>query len=227
MGSYRARRAPRTGALLWRVESDPGDMRILPDGVMDLMWSNGQFLFAGADTTAMISTSHVASVTWGLRLAPGSAHSLLGLPMRELADERFDLNELITVPTAVVDTSHTDPAAALEQLFLMLWNQTTPERATLRLAESLDEAARAGLSVSDIADQHGFSQRTLRRVSDRMFGYGPKTLTSIHRFQYALHLVRSGTSLGEAATMAGYVDQSHLNRDARRLAGLSPGELVA
>lgn len=227
MGSYRARRAPRTGALLWRVESEPGDMRVLPDGVMDLMWSEGEFLFAGADTTAMISSSDDASVTWGLRLAPGSAHSLLGIPMRELADGRFNLNELITVPTAVIDTSHTDPAAALEQLFLVLWEQATPELSTLRLAESLDKAARARLSVSDIADRHGFSQRTLRRVSDRVFGYGSKTLTSIHRFQYALHLVRSGTSLGEAATMAGYVDQSHMNRDARRLAGVSPGELTA
>ncbi|WP_189554223.1 helix-turn-helix domain-containing protein [Streptomyces lavendofoliae] len=225
--SYRARRGFRTGAMLWRVEADPGDMRILPDGAMDLMWSENRFLFAGADTTVMISSSESGGVTWGLRLAPGTAYALLGVPARELIDQRFELSELIAVPARVIDTAHTDPAAALEHLFVTLWEQAAPARSALRRAASLDRAARAGLSVSDIADLHGLSERSLRRVCDMVFGYGPKTLASIHRLQYALHLARSGRPLGEASAMAGYVDQSHLNRDARRLAGATPGQLVA
>lgn len=55
MGDYRAWRGPRAGTRLWRVRIGSGDARILPDGVMDLMWSKGRFLFAGADTTAMVS----------------------------------------------------------------------------------------------------------------------------------------------------------------------------
>jgi AraC-like DNA-binding protein len=74
---------------------------------------------------------------------------------------------------------------------------------------------------------HGERRAWLLSVNDRVFGYGPKTLTGIHRFQYALHLARSGSPLGEASTMAGYVDQSHLCRDAQRLAGVTPGELVS
>lgn len=77
-----------------------------------------------------------------------------------------------------------------------------------------------------MAERHGLSERGLRRVCDRVFGYGPKTLASIHRFQYALHLLRSGTSLSEASAMAGYVDQCHLNRETQRLAGTTPRELV-
>ncbi|WP_406144622.1 helix-turn-helix domain-containing protein [Streptomyces sp. NBC_01012] len=65
-------------------------------------------------------------------------------------------------------------------------------------------------------------ERSLRRVCDMVFEYGPKTLASIHRLQHALHLARSGRPLGEASAMAGYVDQSHLNRDARRMAGATP-----
>ncbi|GAB3062944.1 MULTISPECIES: helix-turn-helix domain-containing protein [Micrococcales] len=227
MGSYTARRGPRTGALLWRVEAEPGDLRILPDGVMDLMWSEGRFLFAGADTTAMISSSETGGVTWGLRLPPGAAHVLMGIPAHELTDQRFDLSELITVPNMVTESAHADPAAALERLLVTRWEKAAPEASALRLAESLDKTARAGLSVTDMAYRHGLSERTLRRVSDKLFGYGPKTLTAIHRFQYALHLARSGTPLAEAATMAGYVDQSHLNRDAQRLAGTTPGALAA
>lgn len=227
MGSYTARRGPRTGALLWRVETDPGDLRILPDGVMDLMWSQGRFVFAGADTTAMISSFESGGVTWGLRLPPGAAHVLLDIPTRELTDQRFDLGDLIAVPNMVTESAHADPAAALERLFVTRWEKVAPEASALRFAESLDKAARAGLSVTDIAGRHGLSERTLRRISDKLFGYGPKTLTRIHRFQYALHLTRSGTPLAEAATMAGYVDQSHLNRDAQRVAGTTPGALAA
>ncbi|WP_343299900.1 helix-turn-helix transcriptional regulator [Streptomyces sp. AM 2-1-1] len=213
--------------MLWRVEAAPGDMRILPDGVMDLMWSEDRFLFAGADTTAMISSSKNGGVTWGLKLAPGMAYALLGVPARELADQRFDLSDLVAVPAPVIDTALADPAAALEHLFVTLRERAAPERSALRRAASLDRAARAGLSVSDIADLHGLPERTLRRVCDKVFGYGPKTLASIHRLQYVLRLARSGTPLGEASAMAGYVDQSHLNRHARRLAGVTPGELVA
>jgi AraC-like DNA-binding protein len=192
---------------------------------MDLMWLEGRFVFAGADTTAMLSP-YGGVATWGLRLPPGAAHSLLGISARELADQRVDLGDLVRVPPEAVDVAGIDPAAGLELALLALWRQAPPEPSVLRVAASLDSAARAGLSVPDIAHQHGMSERTLRRLSDKLFGYGPKMLTSIYRFQHALYLARSGTPLGEASTMAGYADQSHLNRHARRLAGTTPGALI-
>lgn len=227
MSSYQAWRRIRTGATLWRVVTDGADLRILPDGVMDLMWADGRFLFAGPDTTAMIAPSEAWGETWGLRLPPGVAHSLLGIPARELADQRFDLTDLIALPTSVIESAHDDPAAALERALEALWEPAAPDRSMLRLAASLDRAAQAGLRVPDIADRHGLSERSLRRISDAWFGYGPKRLQSIHRFQNALRLARSGMSLGQAAAVAGYVDQAHLSRDSQQLAGTTPGALLA
>lgn len=212
---------------LWRAEAEPGVGRVLPDGVMDLMWFDGRLVLAGPDTTAAITFSARGGVAWGLRLPPGTAHAVLGVPARELADRRVDLSDLVKVPTSTLDSIPFDPAAALEQLFLTLWRQADPEPDALRLAGSLDRAARSGLSTGDIAARHELSERTLRRFSDRVFGYGPKALASIYRFQRALSLARAGVSLGDAAAMAGYADQSHLNREAQRLAGATPGALVA
>jgi AraC-like DNA-binding protein len=226
VGGYRSWRGPVTGMTLWHVESEPGVRRILPDGVMDLMWLDGKFVFAGADTTAADSSSADGRV-WGLRLAPGAAYAALGIPACELVGQRVDLRDLTTVPRLMHDSAAIDPAASLEGFFMALWEQADPDRQLVRLAASLDRAARAGLSVCEIAVEHELSERTLRRVSDRLFGYGPKTLASIHRFQRALGLARRGISLGQAAAMAGYVDQSHLNREAQRLAGTTPGALVA
>lgn len=226
MGDYRAWRGPRTGATLWRVRTGPGDVRILPDAVMDLMWSNGRFRFAGADTTAMVSPGEDGALTLGLRLAPGVAYSLLGIPAHELTDRRLDLDELTTIPPRIMESAYRNPAAALEDFYVQLWRRAEPDPTVLGLAASLDRFARAGLGVPDLAYRHALSERTLRRLGDRVFGYGPKTLTTIHRFQHALHLARSGTTLARASTAAGYADQSHLNRDVRRLAGTTPGDLL-
>jgi AraC-like DNA-binding protein len=227
MGGYRLWRGPVTGMTLWRAEASPGIQRILPDGVMDLMWFEERLVFAGADTTAMVSTSESGGTAWGLRLAPGAAYAVLGVPAGELADRRVDLRDLITtVPAAVLDRAPGDPAGALEHLFMTLWAQADPDRRALGLATSLDRAARSGLSVREIAIRHELSERSLHRLSERLFGYGPKALASIHRFQYALRLARAGTSLSEAAVMAGYADQPHLNRETRRLAATTPGALL-
>lgn len=227
IGSYKSWRGVRIGVTLWQVETDRGNMGILLDGVMDLMWTEERLVFAGADTTAMISPSDDRGTTWGLRLAPGTAYSLLGIPARELADQRIDLSDLVTVPTSALDAAYSDPAVALERTFATLWSQAEYEPFVLRLAAAVDCAARAGLCVPDIAARHGLSERSLVRYSDKLFGYGSKTLASIHRFQYALHLTRSGMPLSEASTVACYVDQSHLNHDSQRLAGTTPRSLVA
>jgi transcriptional regulator GlxA family with amidase domain len=70
------------------------------------------------------------------------------------------------------------------------------------------------------------SERTLRRHFDESFGYGPKTLDRILRYQRFLRLVRSPQgSTAILAVEAGYSDQAHLVRESRRLAGLTPLEV--
>jgi AraC-like DNA-binding protein len=76
----------------------------------------------------------------------------------------------------------------------------------------------------------GLSERQLRRRFERAVGYGPATLRRIQRFQRFLaiaHASASGTSLARLAADAGYADQAHLAREARRLSGRTPSELLA
>jgi len=73
-------------------------------------------------------------------------------------------------------------------------------------------------------DRLDISPRTLRRRCQDAFGYGPKTLDRILRFQRFLKLAREGREprLAALAFEAGYADQAHLTREGRRLSGLSP-----
>ncbi|MEU9804479.1 helix-turn-helix domain-containing protein [Mycobacterium sp. NPDC050853] len=224
MGTYATCRGVRTGATLWRATADGPEHHIVPDGVMDLMWFQGRLVVAGPDTRMYNVQAHTDQVTWGLQLAPGLAYALFGVPADELTDRRVDLSELVTPQSDWVPEG--DVAASLERVFLDLWTRAEPDHTSLRMAASLDRAARAGLSVRSTARQHNLSERSLRRLSNRLFGYGPKTLVQIHRFHHALHLARAGAPLGEAAATAGFADQAHFNRETNRLTGTTPTTLL-
>jgi AraC-like DNA-binding protein len=73
--------------------------------------------------------------------------------------------------------------------------------------------------VREAADTLGVSERQLRRRAHAAFGYGPKTLQRVLRFQRALRLARAGKPLADVAYAAGYADQAHMANEVRDLAG--------
>ncbi|WP_329260118.1 helix-turn-helix domain-containing protein [Streptomyces sp. NBC_01478] len=224
----RASRLP--GAVVWsRTIGDPTAARVhpvLPDGCMDLLWNEGRLLVAGPDTRAYVPGSEPAR--WaGLRFAPGTAPTYLGVPAHELRDRRVDLTDLWPAATVRrlrtrIDTA-SDPATALEELALRRAAETPPPDPLLRhLVAALD----TGRPVAATADELGLGARQLHRRSLAAFGYGPKTLARVLRLQRALALARAGVPFAETAARSGYADQAHLARDVKEFAGIPLGELL-
>jgi transcriptional regulator GlxA family with amidase domain len=84
--------------------------------------------------------------------------------------------------------------------------------------------------INGLAWQLGISERQLGRRFRVAVGYGPKTLARVLRFQRMLALARAGVSRGDLARLAlaaGYADQAHMTVECTRLAGTSPGRLLA
>lgn len=94
-------------------------------------------------------------------------------------------------------------------------------------AAAIAGALRMGRTVGEVAWDLGFSERQLHRRSLVTFGYAPKILQRIVRFQRALTLARAGVPLAEVAVTAGYADQAHLSHDVKRLSGVSMRHLVS
>lgn len=88
-------------------------------------------------------------------------------------------------------------------------------------------ALRTGRTVGEVAWDLGFSERQLHRRTLAAFGYAPKILQRVVRFQHALTLARAGVPLAEVAVTAGYADQPHLSHDVKRLSGVSMRHLVS
>ncbi|MFE2285290.1 helix-turn-helix domain-containing protein [Streptomyces sp. NPDC059443] len=215
------------GAVLWRAAGADGGV-VLPDGCMDLLWVDGRLLVAGPDTAAHPAGEVPGTGFAGIRLAPGTAPALLGIPARALRDRRVELADLW--PAAEVRrlagqvASYGDPCSGLEELARLRAAEGGPPDA---LAQEVAARLRAGQGVAAIAAAVGLGERQLHRRSLDAFGYGPRTLGRILRLQRALALTRRGLPHAEVAQSAGYADQAHYAREVRALAGTTPGAYAA
>lgn len=231
-GVYAERPSTRVpGAVLWSVAAGPGGDApgedVLPDGCMDLVWSGGDLLVAGPDTRAHPTGPLPAgSSALGLRLPPGAAPVLLGVPADVLRDARPDLSDVWGARAARpwADAVEAGGAAALEQRVAAVLAERGGRPREAAVVAAL--AARA-TSAAGIADRLGVTPRTLHRRSLAAFGYGPRTLGRVLRLQRVLPLLDAGLPLADVAQRAGYADQPHLSREVRALTGRSPAALAA
>jgi len=231
---YAERASRLAGAVVWTstpstvVPVEPAAGRpVLPDGCMDLLWTEGRLLVAGPDTHAYHPEG--PSAHWaGVRFPPGAAPDFLGVPAHELRDRRVELADLwpaaeVRRLTGRVDAA-ADPSIALEGIALeRAGRMPDPDPLTRAVVAALT----GGRSVAATADELGLGPRQLHRRSLAAFGYGPKTLARVLRLQRALELARSGVPYAETASRAGFADQAHLARDVKELAGMPLGDLLA
>jgi len=224
---YAERPSRVRGAVVWtsRVEVPA---RVLPDGCMDLLWDGRSLQVAGPDSRAFLTRDLARHDRTGLRLAPGAAPRLLGVPAHALSDQRVEFADLWSPrggePWTERLAASDRPGEVLEDLAEELGRRAPAADPTIAAI-----AARMGAAqpVGAAAAALGLSERQLHRRSLDAFGYGPKLLAKILRLQLALTLSTRGVPLAQVAADAGYYDQPHLARDVRRLAGVTLGELVA
>ncbi|MFJ2034194.1 helix-turn-helix domain-containing protein [Streptosporangium sp. NPDC087985] len=188
---------------------------VVPDGSVDLIWGPEGIQVAGPDTGPKPVLMSPGDHYLGIRFRPGAVGGVFGVPIETLRDLRVPLGELGVLPELTPETMQ-------EALAVRLRATPGPDPAAPAIAVAL----RTGRSVGEVAWELGLSERQLHRRSLRAFGYGPKMLQRVLRFQRALRLARRGVALAEVAVASGYADQAHLANEVRRLAGTSMGRLV-
>jgi AraC-like DNA-binding protein len=220
MYSERASIVPH--AVAWHSLARPGapPTRVLPDGCLDLIWNDGVVFVAGPDTVAEVTSGAPGSQRAALRFADGTGPGIVGIPADELVDREVPLEQLWPAAEVRRLAEAADPMAALEEVALRRFRP--PERAVAAVIAG----ARAGRPVGAIADSCGLSPRHLLRVSKTAFGYGPKVLDRILRFQRAVALARGGRAFAQVSAVAGYADQAHLSREVKALAGVPLRALI-
>jgi len=206
-------------------------LRVVPDGSADIIWrDDGRSVTtftAGPDTEAQLAPLPEGSRMVGIRFAPGAADAVLGVPLDVLRDLRVPLAELwgpvaheLAERVAMSDQPQQTLATLVRERI-----DVPPDPTASAIARQLEFAAGPGV-VSNVAADIGVSERQLQRRCRTAFGYGPKTLHQVLRFQRALRLARAGGRLADVAAVVGYADQAHMARETRRLAGVPITELL-
>lgn len=209
------------GAALWH-SYDARAALIPADGCVDLILRGDQVAVAGPSTRSIATEADGGEGTLGVRLAPGTGGRALGVDLGEISDRLVPLADLVGPPEVrrwrgvLLETRATASPGLVERA-LGPWEGW---------AEAVRQHAARGVTADEMARELGWSERTFRRRMGQTFGYGYATLVRIRRGQHAHRLLTGGMTPAEVAARAGYADQPHLSRELRRLAGVSPAQLV-
>jgi AraC-like DNA-binding protein len=235
---------------LWALSDSPGHSleRIVPSGTLELVINlaedeirvyrpgepvhprryPGSVVSGAFAGCFLIDTREHASIM-GVHFRPGGAFPFLGSPADQLADRHVALEDLWTAGEVTRLRDRLCTAAGVER-FLVLeeallarlrWPRESERAALLALS-----GMGAGASVADVASRVGLSHRRFIQIFGRVVGMTPKVYLRVERFQRLLALADHmiAPRWAQLAQRCGYFDQSHLIRDFRAFAGLTPAQ---
>lgn len=161
---------------------------------------------------------------------PWAATKIFGQPITEGVVEWSDLSpgpatELLDRLCATTDWERRFVLAdaAIEQAARL--SRFTPRREVLHAWDRMNDA-KGAISIRELADEIGWSERYFADRFRADIGLLPKAAARQIRFDHAHHcVVQSTTSLAELAAQCGYADQSHMTRDFSELAGAAPATI--
>lgn len=180
----------------------------------------------------------------GVRLRPPAAWAVLGHPLSELSNRTTDLGLLLGRDAdELAERCHELGTGPERVRRVVAW--LAARLSTDRAVRAIDPAVRhvtesisrtAGRDpIGPMREETGLSAARLADRFREQVGVTPKRYARIQRFQRTLRMLaepdcRAGgcaePSLAEVAVSAGYYDQPHMNREFRRMAGLTPGEYL-
>jgi AraC-like DNA-binding protein len=214
-------------AAVWMRETGaPQEVRVVPDACVDVIWhrESGRLFVAGPDSLPQVGPIGPGTLV-GVRFSPGSAPAALGVPSDALRNGRVPL-DAIWSSAEVRRLGGALAGAADARQVLQHAVAAHTDRARDGVATAVLRLLTADKQVGPIAEVVGLSERQLHRRCLTAFGYGPKILHRVLRFDRARRLARGGLPFAEIAHRLGYADQAHLSRDVKALAGVTLGELV-
>ncbi len=168
---------------------------------------------------------------------PLAARALFGLPAGELAGLSLEGDEVLGAAASRLRERLVE-AAGWRERFQILAAETHAAssgcgaRPEVVEAWRLLAASRGRMRIGELAERVFLSRRRLSTVFAAEFGLAPKEAARTMRFTHAVARIGKGVRAGslELASLAaecGYADQSHLDREFRRFAGILPSGWIA
>jgi len=230
---------PHVGCF-WSIETTPATrLRTLPDACTTLTveLSEGaapKCFLAGPRLTPTERVPAVGQLFFGVRLLPGVAFVLTGIPVHTLTERRTRLAEVLPEDAPGFE-KRLAKAQSIEDRFDVL-EEFLVQRLVGRHIDYRVERALKGIEdsagqirMAHLARDCRISPRQLHRLVRQWVGLAPKRLARIVRFQAVLKGMETappGNSQRMAAEL-GYFDQAHLTNEMMQFVSASPARVVA
>jgi AraC-like DNA-binding protein len=168
-------------------------------------------------------------------LSPLGARRLFGIPMQELTNRVAPLEDLLgPLAGVLLERLHEAPSwperfAIVDQVLAHSLIGAPAVSPGVEWAWRRLQCAGGAVSIGRLAVELGWSRKRLVAHFRQEVGLTPKAAARVLRFEALVARLRSGRrqSWAELALDFGYFDQAHLAREVRRLAGLTPSQLLA
>jgi AraC-like DNA-binding protein len=165
-----------------------------------------------------------------IRFRPGAARDFLPVSVHTLADRATPLEDLwgATAEDFVDEASReieiTELVAIAERHLLAHMRAPGDATAVVRRCVDALERAHGGLSLDDLREVGGLTERQLERLFKEYVGISPKRLSRILRLDYLVSAVRNLDAVDwhDLIVMLNYCDQPHLIREFKDFIGMSP-----
>ena len=171
----------------------------------------------------------------GTKFLPGGFSAFTDRPISELTDRVLPISAILGPDAKELETAGDNYEHArallgsLMDVLRGLRRDPSPDADLVNAVVADMREAEPGTRVSEIADRHAVSARTLQRLFARYVGVGPKWVLQRYRLHEALESFnRSGHSdWSRLALDLGYFDHAHFIRDFRAVVGRTPRQYGA
>ena len=207
--------------------------RLLPTGRVDITikLQENRAVVSGAYSHPYVIDTSQSSPTLGIHFRPGGAAPLLGIPPGKLTNQHVALSELWGNAASALRAQLME-VSMVHSMFDLLEN--TLINRLVELDNSYVAIVNAVTlftrphppSVQAMVESTGYPSKRFIRLFHEAVGLTPKLFCRIQRFQAVLDQIVGREKLDwvNVALDNGYYDQSHLIRDFRAFASVTPAE---
>jgi AraC-like DNA-binding protein len=164
---------------------------------------------------------------------PGMAYKFFHLPMHVFADTTTLLADVWRLTASELEerlasACNNDLRVGILQQYLVQQLARSKDDRQIRRCLQQAQASPDTLTVKQLTDEAGVSQRHLSRKFLQFIGLSPKEYLRVNRFIKSLHHLKRypARSLTHIAYESGYYDQAHCIRDYKTYTGHTPGEVA-
>lgn len=212
----------------------PDGMTAVPDGSVDLLFGIGggqvKTYIGGTVLTAKDWEFETGRQYFGVRFLPGRCILPRELAIADLVNNDLEIDGNLFGENLTEQLAEAGDIRQRAAVFLSSYRNMQPDRCNdgvSRLEQYIREriyVCKGNISIRQLAEETGYSECYIRRVFQQIHGISPKNFERFVRFQNVLARMNQNKQqpLDQLALECGYYDESHMMKDFKSFAGITP-----